>query len=56
VRQVVAAGARTPAEVVEIVYADVDRSLWFAAEMSVRAQLALIAKESERGTVWLDTP
>jgi glyoxylase-like metal-dependent hydrolase (beta-lactamase superfamily II) len=56
VRDVVAAGARTPAEVVEIVYADVDRSLWFAAEMSVRAQLALIAMESERGAVWLDTP
>ncbi|HKT02187.1 MAG TPA: MBL fold metallo-hydrolase [Rugosimonospora sp.] len=56
VRAVVAAGARTPAEVMEIVYADVDRSVWFAAEMSVRAQLALIAKESEPGTVWLDTP
>jgi glyoxylase-like metal-dependent hydrolase (beta-lactamase superfamily II) len=56
VRDVVAAGARTPAEVVEAVYADVDRSLRFAAEMSVRAQLALIAKESEPGTVWLDTP
>jgi glyoxylase-like metal-dependent hydrolase (beta-lactamase superfamily II) len=56
VRAVVAAGARTPAEVVEVVYADVDRSLRFAAEMSVRAQLALIAKESEPGTVWLDTP
>jgi hypothetical protein len=26
-------------QVVERVYADVDRSLWFAAEMSVRAQL-----------------
>ncbi len=56
VREVVAGGARTPAEVVEIVYADVDRSVWFAAEMSVRAQLALLAKESEPGTVWLDTP
>ncbi|GGO69668.1 MBL fold metallo-hydrolase [Nonomuraea cavernae] len=32
-------GARTPREVVEIVYADVDRSLWPFAEMSVRAQL-----------------
>ncbi|MDP9847393.1 MBL fold metallo-hydrolase [Streptosporangium lutulentum] len=32
-------GAATPREIVEIVYADVDRSLWFAAEMSVRAQL-----------------
>jgi glyoxylase-like metal-dependent hydrolase (beta-lactamase superfamily II) len=35
----VAAGDRTPREVVERVYADVDRSLWAAAELSVRAQL-----------------
>ncbi|WP_232248094.1 MBL fold metallo-hydrolase [Streptacidiphilus rugosus] len=35
----VAAGARTPAEVVATVYADVDRALWPAAEWSVRAQL-----------------
>ena len=39
VRTAVAAGARTPAEVVAVVYADVDRSLWPAAELSVRAQL-----------------
>jgi glyoxylase-like metal-dependent hydrolase (beta-lactamase superfamily II) len=32
-------GARTPAEVVAIVYAEVDKSLWPAAEVSVRAQL-----------------
>ncbi|MEU6721082.1 MBL fold metallo-hydrolase [Nonomuraea sp. NPDC046802] len=32
-------GARTPREIVRIVYADVDRSLWPAAEMSVLAQL-----------------
>ncbi|MFK0118713.1 MBL fold metallo-hydrolase [Streptomyces sp. NPDC090994] len=32
-------GYRTPAEVVAQVYADVDRSLWPAAELSVRAQL-----------------
>ncbi|SEG75263.1 Glyoxylase, beta-lactamase superfamily II [Nonomuraea solani] len=32
-------GARTPREIVKIVYADVDRSLWPAAEMSVLAQL-----------------
>jgi glyoxylase-like metal-dependent hydrolase (beta-lactamase superfamily II) len=35
----VRAGASDAAEVVEVVYADVDRSLWPAAEMSVRAQL-----------------
>ncbi len=32
-------GHRTAAEVVAQVYADVDRSLWPAAELSVRAQL-----------------
>ncbi|GAA3568480.1 MBL fold metallo-hydrolase [Nonomuraea rosea] len=32
-------GARTPREIVRVVYADVDRSLWPAAEMSVLAQL-----------------
>ncbi|HWG02166.1 MAG TPA: MBL fold metallo-hydrolase [Trebonia sp.] len=39
VRAALAAGARTPAEVVAIVYAEVDRALWPAAEVSVRAQL-----------------
>jgi hypothetical protein len=39
VRAAVAAGARTPREVVERVYVDVDQSLWPAAELSVRAQL-----------------
>ncbi len=39
VRQAVAAGARTPRDVVESVYADVDRSVWPAAERSVAAQL-----------------
>ncbi|HEY8310896.1 MAG TPA: hypothetical protein VIG47_10085, partial [Gemmatimonadaceae bacterium] len=39
VRAAVAAGARTPHAIVEAVYADVDRSVWPAAELSVRAQL-----------------
>jgi glyoxylase-like metal-dependent hydrolase (beta-lactamase superfamily II) len=39
VRAALAAGARTPHDVVERVYADVDRVLWPAAELSVRAQL-----------------
>ena len=39
VRAAVAAGAVTPQEVVERVYADVDRSVWPAALLSVRAQL-----------------
>ncbi|WP_435969274.1 MBL fold metallo-hydrolase [Streptomyces sp. Qhu_M48] len=41
-------GHRTPAEVVAHVYADVDRSLWPAAELSVRAQLEYLR---ERGLV-----
>jgi glyoxylase-like metal-dependent hydrolase (beta-lactamase superfamily II)/8-oxo-dGTP pyrophosphatase MutT (NUDIX family) len=43
VRAALAAGARTPAEVVARVYADVDRTLWPAAEQSVRAQLDYLA-------------
>ncbi|MER5970254.1 MBL fold metallo-hydrolase [Streptomyces sp. NPDC002055] len=39
VETAVEAGYRTPGEVVAHVYADVDRSLWPAAELSVRAQL-----------------
>jgi glyoxylase-like metal-dependent hydrolase (beta-lactamase superfamily II) len=46
VEQAVAAGDRTPGEVVARVYADVDRAVWPAAEMSVRAQLDYLA---ERG-------
>ncbi|MGM1059665.1 MBL fold metallo-hydrolase [Saccharothrix sp. Mg75] len=36
-------GAPTARQVVELVYADVDRSLWPAAEWSVRAQLDYLA-------------
>ena len=39
VRAAVAGGASSPRQVVEVVYADVDRALWPAAELSVRAQL-----------------
>jgi glyoxylase-like metal-dependent hydrolase (beta-lactamase superfamily II) len=39
VREAVAAGAVTAQAVVERVYADVDRALWPAATLSVRAQL-----------------
>ncbi|MDI2127899.1 MBL fold metallo-hydrolase [Yinghuangia seranimata] len=39
VEEAVALGDRTAREVVERVYADVDPGLWWAAEMSVRAQL-----------------
>jgi glyoxylase-like metal-dependent hydrolase (beta-lactamase superfamily II) len=44
VRAAVAAGAVTAAEVVEHVYADVDRALWPAAELSVLAQLDYLHK------------
>jgi glyoxylase-like metal-dependent hydrolase (beta-lactamase superfamily II) len=39
VRAALAAGATTAREVVEVVYADVDRALWPAATLSVLAQL-----------------
>ncbi len=42
VRAAVAAGATTPEQVVEVVYADVDRALWPAATLSVLAQLAYL--------------
>jgi len=45
VRAALAAGASTPQQVVEIVYADVDRGLWPAATLSVRAQLAYLQGE-----------
>jgi glyoxylase-like metal-dependent hydrolase (beta-lactamase superfamily II) len=47
VRRAVRDGARTPREVVERVYADVDRSLWPAAELSVRAQLDYLHGQGE---------
>jgi glyoxylase-like metal-dependent hydrolase (beta-lactamase superfamily II) len=46
VEDALAAGARTARQVVERVYGDVDRSLWPAAEYSVRAQIDYLA---ERG-------
>lgn len=56
VRAARAAGAGTAAEVVEAVYADVDRSLWPAAEWSVRAQLAYLDRESATAGPGLDPP
>ena len=43
VRAALETGARTPSEIVAVVYADVDRALWPAAEQSVRAQLDYLA-------------
>jgi glyoxylase-like metal-dependent hydrolase (beta-lactamase superfamily II) len=43
VRAAVAGGATSAHAVVEVVYADVDRALWPAAELSVRAQLEYLS-------------
>jgi len=43
VRAAVAAGATTAMDVVRLVYADVDESLWPAAALSVEAQLRYLA-------------
>lgn len=43
VRAALAAGCTTPQQVVERVYADVDRALWPAASLSVLAQLAYLS-------------
>ncbi len=43
VRSALAAGAKTAAEIVAMIYTDVDRSLWPAAEWSVQAQLDYLA-------------
>ena len=48
VEAAVAAGAETAADVVRVVYADVDRALWPAAELSVRAQLDYLRRERDR--------
>ena len=47
VRGALAAGDRTPEQIVERVYADVDRSLWPAAQWSVRAQLGYLDSQGE---------
>ncbi|RMI47793.1 MBL fold metallo-hydrolase [Actinomadura harenae] len=46
VEAAVRSGARTAREVVEIVYADVDRNLWPAAEWSVQSQLDYLAERT----------
>ncbi|MEH0841428.1 MBL fold metallo-hydrolase [Micromonospora sp. CPCC 205711] len=59
VRAAVAEGATTAPEVVARVYADVDRSLWWAAEWSVRAQLEYLGvepRESGAGGAELEQP
>jgi glyoxylase-like metal-dependent hydrolase (beta-lactamase superfamily II) len=56
VRGALDAGDTTAEEIVARVYADVDKSLWFAAEMSVRAQLAYLRRESHPPARELDEP
>lgn len=48
VEEAVALGDTTAREVVERVYADVDKGLWWAAEMSVRAQLDYLRTRDTR--------
>jgi glyoxylase-like metal-dependent hydrolase (beta-lactamase superfamily II) len=47
VRDALAAGDRTPADIVARVYADVSRDLWPFAEWSVRAQLTYLGEQGE---------
>jgi glyoxylase-like metal-dependent hydrolase (beta-lactamase superfamily II) len=56
VRDALTAGDTTAEEVVARVYADVDKSLWPAAEWSVRAQLAYLRWESHPPSPELDSP
>ncbi len=57
VRGVVSRGVTAPAAIVEIVYADVPREVWPAAELTVRAQLEYLADEpAGRGASGLDGP
>lgn len=44
VKHALGSGARTPGDVVAMVYADVPKTLWPAAEQSVRAQLAYLGQ------------
>ena len=48
IRAALAAGDRTASEIVARVYAEVDRSVWPAAEQSVRAQLDYLRQMDER--------
>jgi glyoxylase-like metal-dependent hydrolase (beta-lactamase superfamily II) len=56
VRAALSAGDTSAEDVVARVYADVDKSLWPAAESSVRAQLAYLRWESHPPSPELDSP
>ncbi len=49
VRGVFDSGVTDPSEIVEIVYADVPREVWPAAELTVRAQVAYLQEITGRG-------
>lgn len=48
VRTALATGARTAREIVEVIYADVDRSVWPAAERTVEAAMAYLRTDPPR--------
>jgi glyoxylase-like metal-dependent hydrolase (beta-lactamase superfamily II) len=48
VRSALAAGATTPEQIVAMIYTDVDRSVWPAAEWSVQAQLDYLCEAEDR--------
>ncbi len=54
VRAAMAAGARTPAAVVDVVYPDIDPRVRFAAEWSAAAQIDHLMRESAAGADGLD--
>jgi len=54
VRAAMAAGAETPGEVVDVVYADIDPRVRFAAEWSARSQIDFLRRESHAPPEQLD--
>ncbi|MFG1605859.1 MBL fold metallo-hydrolase [Actinoplanes sp. NPDC049265] len=54
VRAAIAQGADTAEAIVDAVYSDIDPKVRFAAEMSTRAQLDYLRRESQPGTQQLD--
>ncbi|WP_229067729.1 MBL fold metallo-hydrolase [Actinoplanes sp. DH11] len=56
VRAAMAAGARTPEAVVDLVYPDIDPNVRFAAEWSAAAQIDHLLRESGTGPDRLDPP
>ncbi|WP_285686172.1 MBL fold metallo-hydrolase [Actinoplanes sp. NBRC 103695] len=55
VRAAIAEGADSPKAIVDSVYRDIDPKIRFAAEMSARAQLEYLRRESQPGSQQLDS-